>query len=81
VDHHDVERIAVVSFGRWHEAPVMGIGQSGEKRFREDEGVEFRVVRKFGSAPARRFHDDTHVAIFRKGRQVHEIRHGEIPWL
>jgi hypothetical protein len=26
VDHHDVERIAVIGFGRWHEAPVMGIG-------------------------------------------------------
>jgi hypothetical protein len=25
VDHHDVERIAVVGFGRWHEAPVVGI--------------------------------------------------------
>ena len=23
VDHHDVERIAVIDFGRWHEAPIM----------------------------------------------------------
>jgi fructose-1,6-bisphosphatase/sedoheptulose 1,7-bisphosphatase-like protein len=33
VDHHDVEGIAVIGSGRWHEAPVMGIGQSGEERF------------------------------------------------
>jgi hypothetical protein len=24
VDQHDVERISVIGFGRWHEAPVMG---------------------------------------------------------
>ena len=44
--------IAVIGFGRWHEAPVMGVSQSGEQRFRQNEGLEFRVVRKFGSAPA-----------------------------
>ena len=77
--HHDVERIAVIGFRRWHEAPVMGIGQSGEERFRENEGFEFRIVIKFGSAPTGRFHDDMHVAIFCKGRQVDEIRHGEGP--
>jgi hypothetical protein len=63
--------------GTKHEAPVVGIGQSGEKRFRENEGFEFGVVRKFRSAPPGRFHDDMHVAIFRKARQVQEIRHGE----
>jgi hypothetical protein len=31
VNHHDVERVAVIGFRRWHEAPVMGIGQSGEE--------------------------------------------------
>ena len=25
VNHHDVERIAVIGFGRWREASVMGI--------------------------------------------------------
>ena len=53
--------------------------QSGEERFRENEGFEFRVVFKFGSAPAGRFHDDMHVAIFCKGWQVDEVRHGEGP--
>ena len=79
MDHHDVERIAVIGFGRWHEAPVMGIGQSGEERFREDECFQFGVVRKFGPAPAGRFHDDMDVAVFCKGRQVDEVRHGEGP--
>jgi hypothetical protein len=25
MDHHDVERVAVIGFGRGHEAPVVGI--------------------------------------------------------
>ena len=79
VDDHDVEGIAIIGSGRWHEAPVMGIGQSGQERFRENECFEFRIVIKFGSAPTGRFHDDMHVAIFCKGRQVDEIRHGEGP--
>jgi hypothetical protein len=29
--HHDVERMPVIGFRRWHEPPVMGIGQSGEE--------------------------------------------------
>ena len=76
VDDHDVERIAVIGFGRWDEAPVVGIGQAGEERFGEGESFEFRVVRKFCAAATRRFDDDMHVAAFRKGREVNEIRHG-----
>src|SRR5947207_16002733 len=53
------------------------VGQSGEERFRENEGFELRVVRELRPTPAGRFHDDMHVAIFRKGRKVQEIRHGE----
>jgi hypothetical protein len=42
--HHDVERIAVIGFRRWQEAPVMGIGQSSEERFRDGECFQFLVV-------------------------------------
>jgi hypothetical protein len=77
VNHHDVERVAVIGFRRWHEAPVMGIGQSSEERFREDECFQFLVVCELSSAPARRFHDNMHVAIFCKGRQVDEVRHSQ----
>ena len=78
MDHYDVERIAVVGCGRWHEAPVVRVGQSREERFREDEAIEFRVVGELRPAAPGRFHDDMHVAIFCKGRQVDEIRHGEV---
>jgi hypothetical protein len=77
VDHHDVEGIAVSGSGRWHKAPVMGIGQSGEERFRESEGFELRVVRNFGAAAAGCFDDDMHVAILCEGRKVNEVRHSE----
>ena len=33
MDHHDVERITVIGFRRWHEPPVMGIGQSRQEGF------------------------------------------------
>ena len=39
----------------------------------------FRSAFKFGSAPARCFHDDMHITVFCKGRQVNEVRHGEGP--
>jgi hypothetical protein len=77
VDHYDVEGIAVIRSRRGYEAKVMGISQSGKKRFRENEGFEFRVVFKFDSAPAGRCHDDMHIAIFCKRRQVDEVRYGE----
>ena len=40
---------------------------------------QFRVVREFRAAAAGRFDDDLHVAVFRKGRQVDEIRHDGCP--
>jgi hypothetical protein len=52
----------------------MGIGKPGEERFREDERFQFGLVGKFGFAPAGRFHEDIHVAIFCKGRQIDEVR-------
>ena len=33
MDHHDVERVAVISLGRRHEPPIMRIGQPGKKSF------------------------------------------------
>ena len=44
MDHHDVERIAVIGFRRWQEAPVMGIGQSSEERFLDGECFQFLVL-------------------------------------
>src|SRR5215471_16747479 len=37
VNHHDIDRIAVIGLGRRHETPIVRIGQSGEKRFGERE--------------------------------------------
>jgi hypothetical protein len=36
-------------------------------------------VRKSGSVPGERFHDDMYVAIFIKGRQLMKFRHGGVP--
>ena len=76
MDHHDVERVAVIGFGRGHEAPIVGIGQAGQQRFAEGEGFELRVVGEFRAAAAGCFDDDMDVAVFREGRQVDEIGHG-----
>jgi hypothetical protein len=35
MNHHDVERVAVIGFGRRHEPPIMRIRQPGEERFGE----------------------------------------------
>jgi hypothetical protein len=48
------------------------------KRDFERMNVSSWVIRELGPAAAGRFHDDMHVAIFCKGRQVDEIRHDEV---
>jgi hypothetical protein len=63
VNHHDVDRITVIGLGRWHEAPIVRIGQSGEERFGERECFDLGVIREFGAAATRRFDDNKYVAI------------------
>jgi hypothetical protein len=75
MDHHDIERIAVIGLRRWNEPPVMRIGQAGEERLGERERFELGVVGEFRAAAARRFDDDMYVPRFSEGRQVDEIGH------
>ena len=70
MNHHDVERIAVIGFGRWHKAPVVGIGQPGQERLGERECFELRVVGEFRAAATRRFDHDMHVAVFCEGGRL-----------
>ena len=74
--------IAVIGFGRWHEPPVMGVSQSGEQRFDRMKVSSFASYANLALLPRGYFHDDMHVAVFCEGREVNEVRHGEVPpWM
>ena len=47
MNHHDVERIPIFSFGGGHKSPVVGIGQPGKQRFRQRECLQLRIVVEF----------------------------------
>jgi hypothetical protein len=70
MDHHDVERVAIVALGRRHEPPVMGIDQPGQQGFAEGEGFKFRIIGEFGAAAAGCLDNDMYVAVFRKGGRL-----------
>ena len=70
MDHHDVERVAVIGLRRRHEAPVMRISQAGQQRFAQRKAFELWIVGEFRPAAAGRFDNNMNVAIIRKGRQV-----------
>ena len=66
MNHHDVERVAVIRLCRWHKAPVVGIGQPSEERLGEGECFELRIVSEFRAAATRCFDNDMDVAVFRE---------------
>jgi hypothetical protein len=73
-DKH-VERVAIFSFGRWDEPPIVWVGQTSEQRFRQREDFELGVEFEFAPAAARGLYDSVNVFLVGPRREPREVCH------
>jgi hypothetical protein len=73
-DKH-VERVAIFSFGGWHEPPIVWVGQTGEQRFRQREDFKLGVKFEFAPAAARGLYNGVNVFLIGPGGEPREVCH------
>ena len=75
--NHDIDRVSVIRLGRRDEPPIVRIGKACQKRLRQRERLEFRVVIELRPAAPGRFNNYLDVPVFGEWRQVDKIWHSQ----